>query len=141
MQRNKGKERTVEYIVTIIVNLILLYVFNNLLNWHIYFITPAFNEVLWIINLSIIASIIGNALLLLYHPEWSRHVTKIILNIIAFIVVYFLYKVFPFNFNNSFLNGGLTILLILGMIGLAVAIIVEFVQLITGKPENKWYKF
>lgn len=117
------------------VNLILLYVFNNLLNWHVYFITDALNEVLWIINLSLIAAIIGNALLLWYNPEWFRHLMKTILNIFAFVAVYFLYHVFPFNFNNPSLNWGLNILLILVMIGLAIAIIVEIFIQLTGRPE------
>jgi len=83
LERNREKEQKSEYIAAIIFNLIFLYVVNNLLNWHIYFITNAFNEVLWIINLSIIASIIGNALLLLYSPARFRHGVKIIINIIS----------------------------------------------------------
>jgi hypothetical protein len=135
LERNREKEQKSEYIAAIIFNLIFLYVVNNLLNWHIYFITNAFNEVLWIINLSIIASIIGNALLLLYSPERLRHGVKIIINIISFIAVYIVYKVFPFNFYNSFYNWGFNILLILAMIGIAIATIVEIYLLVTGKPK------
>jgi hypothetical protein len=121
-----------EYIVAIIVNLIGFYIFNNLLNWHIYFVTNAFNEVLWIINLSITVAIIGNVLLLLYSPERLRHGVKIIINIISFIAVYIVWKVFPFNFYNSFYNWLFGILLILALIGIAIAIIVEFYLLVTG---------
>jgi hypothetical protein len=135
LERNREKEQKSEYISAIIVSLIFLYVVNNLLNWHIYFITNAFNEVLWIINLSIIATIIGNALLLLYSPERFRHVMKIIINIISFIAVYIVYKVFPFNFYNSFYNWGFNILLILAMIGIAIATIVEIYLLVTGRPK------
>jgi hypothetical protein len=135
LERNREKEQKSEYIAAIIFNLIFLYVVNNLLNWHIYFITNAFNEVLWIINLSIMASIIGNALLLLYSPERLRHMVKIIINIISFIAVYIVYKVFPFNFYNSFYNWGFNILLILAMIGIAIATIVEIYLLVTGKPK------
>ncbi len=95
MERNIGMERNGEYVGAIIVNIILLYIFNNLLNWHVYFVTSAFNEVLWIINLSIAVAIIGNFLMLLYRPEWFRHVTKIVLNIVAFAAVYLVYTVFP----------------------------------------------
>ncbi len=128
-------ERNGEYIGAIIVNIILLYIFNNLLNWHIYFVNSAFNEVLWIINLAIIVAIIGNFLMLVYRPEWFRHVTKIVLNIVAFAAVYLVYIVFPFNFNNSFFNWGLSILLILAMIGIIIATIVEIYLLITGKQK------
>lgn len=136
MENNK-KERNkkAEYIAAIIFNLIFLYIVNNLLNWNIYFITSALNEVLWIINLSIIAAIIGNALLLAYNPEWFRHVIKIIINIFALVSTYFVYIVFPFNFYNSFINWGLGIFLILIMIGIVIAIIVEFYFLISRKSE------
>jgi hypothetical protein len=135
-QIKKEKSKKSDYIISIIFNLILLYVFNNLLNWHVYFVTNALNSVLWIINLSIIATIIINTLLLFYDPEWFRHVMKIILNIFAFIAVYFLYNAFPFNFNNIYINWGLKILLIVGMIGIAIAFIEEFYLLITRRPEK-----
>jgi len=135
LERNRKREQKSEYFVAIIFNLIFLYIVNNLLNWHVYFITNAFNDVLWIINLSIIATIIGNALLLLYSPERFRHVIKIVLNIFAFIATYFVYEVFPFNFYNSFYNWGINILLILAMIGIVIATIVEIYLLVTGRPK------
>ncbi|MGZ7117743.1 MAG: hypothetical protein ACXVHS_09920, partial [Methanobacterium sp.] len=100
---NKKKNWKAEYITAIIFGLIFLYIVNNLLNWNIYFITGALNQVLWIINLSIIVTIIGNILLLAYSPQWFRHVIKIIINIISLISTYFVYIVFPFNFYNSFI--------------------------------------
>ncbi len=135
MERNIGMERNGEYVGAIIVNFILLYIFNNLLNWHVYFVTSAFNEVLWIINLSIAVAIIGNFLMLIYRPEWFRHITKIVLNIVAFAAVYLVYTVFPFNFSNSFLNWGLSVLLILALIGIIIATIVEIYLMITGKQK------
>ena len=99
------------------------------------FCNQCFTEVLWIINLSIAVAIIGNFLMLIYRPEWFRHVTKIVLNIVAFVAVYLVYTVFPFNFSNSFLNWGLATLLILAMIGIIIAPIVEIYLLITGKPK------
>ena len=128
MERNMKNERTSEYIVSIIFNLIFYYIVNNLLNWNIYFITPALNEVLWIINLSIITTIIGNILLLLYSSESFRHLMKIIINTINFVAVYFVYVVFPFNFNNSFYNWVISIFIVLIMIGLVIASLVEVYQ-------------
>ena len=136
MEKNRPEQsKKSEYVVAIIVNLIGFYIFNNLLNWHIYFVTKAFNEVLWIINLSILIAIIGNALLLLYSPERLRHGVKIVINIVSFIAVYIVWKVFPFNFYNSFYNWLFSILLILAMIGIFIATIVEFYLLVSGKPK------
>lgn len=135
LESNIKSQQKSEYFVAIIFNLIFLYIVNNLLNWHVYFVLNTFNDVLWIINLSVIATIIGNVLLLLYSPERFRHVMKIILNIFAFVAVYFVYVVFPFNFYNSFYNWAFGILLILAMIGIIIAIIVEIYLLVTGKPK------
>jgi hypothetical protein len=135
LERNIKREQKSEYFVAIIFNLIFYYIVNNLLNWQVYFITNSFNEVLWIINLSIIITIIGNIILLVYSPERFRHLMKIILNIVAFIAVYFVYIVFPFNFYNSFYNWGFSILMILAMIGIIIASIVEIYLLVTGKPK------
>ena len=135
MERNRKREEKSGYFVNIIFSLIFFYIVNNLLNWHIYFITSAFNEVLWIINLSILVTIIGNGLLLLYSPIRFMHAVKIIINIISFIAVYIVYKVFPFNFYNSFYNWGFNILLILGLIGIVIATIIEMYLLITRKQK------
>lgn len=124
-----------EYIAAIIFNLIFWYIVNNLLNWQVYFITHAFNDVLWIINFSIIVAIVGNALLLFYSPERLRHLVKIIVNVVSFIATYIVWSVFPFNFYNSFYDWCFSILLILGMIGITIATIVEFYLLVTGKPK------
>jgi hypothetical protein len=127
----KYRQEKTGYVVAIIFNLILLYLFNNLLTWHVYFVTNALNSVLWIINFSIIVAVIGNALLLLYNPELFRHLMTTIINIFAFVAIFFLYKVFPFNFNNFYIYWGLNILLIMIMIGLAISIIVELYYLMT----------
>ncbi|MDP3065448.1 MAG: hypothetical protein Q8N08_01820 [Methanobacteriaceae archaeon] len=135
MEETKKSGQKSEYVAAIIFNLIWWYIVNNLLNWQVYFVTNAFNEVLWIINLSIIVSIIGNGLLLFYSPERLRHGVKIFINIISFIAVYIVWTVFPFNFNNSFYDWGFGVLLILAMIGIIIAIIVEIYLLVTGKPK------
>ncbi len=125
---NKAKKS--EYIAAIIVNIILLYIFNNLLNWHVYFITNALNSILWIINLAIIITILGNILLLAYNPGWFRHVMKIILNMVAIVAVYNIFTVFPFNFNSFLIDWSVTIALIFIMAGIAIATIVELFFLI-----------
>ena len=124
-----------EYVIAIIFNLILLYVFNNLLNWHINFVTNALTDILWIINLSITIAILGNALLLIYHPNLFRHVMKTIINIFALVAVVLLYTTFPFNLNNSYLYWTLNILLVIIMVGLAISIIVELIYLLR-RPEE-----
>ena len=103
----RGKVRRGDYVIAIVVNAILLYIFNNLLNWNIYFITDALNGILWIINISIIAIIILNILQIFYNPLWFRNLMKIFSNIFVFIIIYMLYTVFPISFNIFYVDMGL----------------------------------
>ncbi|MGB9980471.1 hypothetical protein [Methanobacterium sp.] len=128
-EKEKNSKKS-EYIGAIVVNVILLYIFNNLLVWHVYFITNTFNEVLGLINLAIIVTIIGNIIFLMFNPGWFRHIVKIILNIFAFTAVYSIYSVFPFNFSSFLIDWSATIALIFIMVGIAVATIFELFLLI-----------
>lgn len=128
-EKNKNSKKS-EYIGAIVVNIILLYIFNNLLNWQVYFITNALNEILWIINIAIIVTIIGNIMFLIFNPEWFRHIIKIIMNIFAFTAVYSIYSVFPFNFSSFLIDWSVTIALIFIMVGIVIATIVELFFLI-----------
>ncbi len=128
-EKNKNSKKS-EYIGAIVVNIILLYIFNNLLNWQVYFITNALNEILWIINIAIIVTIIGNIMFLIFNPEWFRHIIKIIMNIFAFTAVYSIYSVFPFNFSSFLIDWSVTIALIFIMVGIVIATIFELFFLI-----------
>ena len=127
----KEKEpKTSEFIAVIVVNLIFLYIVNNLLSWNLSFITSSFQDVLWIFNLSIAATIVGNVLFLIYHPTWFRSIIQIILNILGFLVVYYLYTVFPFVFSNGLITFSLKFALIVAMVVMVIVTIVEVVKLI-----------
>jgi len=127
----KEKEpKTSEFIVAIIANLIFLYIVNNLLSWNLSFIAPSFQDVLWIFNISIAATIIGNIIFLIYHPTWFRSIIRIILNILGFLVIYYLYTVFPFVFSNYLFTFSIKFALIVAMVVMVIATIVEMVKLI-----------
>ncbi len=121
------------FIAAIIVNLILLFVFNNLLNWGIPFLTSAYSGVLWAINLSIGATIIANILFLVYDAGWFRHLAQLILNVIALFVIFLIYSIFPFTFTAASWASWVKIALIVIMAGIGIAIIVELFKLILRK--------
>ncbi|GAB4310621.1 MAG: hypothetical protein Kow0019_08690 [Methanobacteriaceae archaeon] len=122
--------KTSDFVGAIIVNIIFLYIVNNLLNWNLSFITPRFSEVLLVLNISIIANIIANIGFLVYQKGWFRSIVQIILNGIGFVVVYTLYTVFPFTFQSIWITYGLLLILIIGMVGLVISTIYELVRLI-----------
>lgn len=131
--KNLSKEKeakTSGFIGTIIVNIIILYIVNNLLSWNLIFIASSFQEVIWIFNISICATIVANLIFLAYHPGWFRSIIRIILNILGFLVCYYLYTIFPFIFSQPAYTIVVKILLILGLVALVIATLVEIVRLI-----------
>ncbi len=121
-----------EYIFGIIINLILFYIANNILNWNLSFIAPSFSQVLWAINLAIVVTIIGNIFLIIYSVPWFRHLVKAVMNIFGFIAAYIFYTVFPLIFSQSYLVVLAKIILILILVVSFLSIIFEIVKMIIG---------
>lgn len=119
-----------EFVIAIIVNVILLYVVNNLVAWDISFIKSSFNDVLWILNISIVANIVANIIYLIYYYDWLKSLIQVLLNILGILVVYYLYVVFPFVFSNIWITWGLGIALILALFGIVIATFIEAARFI-----------
>lgn len=127
----KDKEiNRIEFIVAIIVNIIFLYIFNNIPSWNISFITSAFVNILWIINLSLGANIVVNIIFIFYHPSWFRHSLQTFLNILSIMVLYYLYTIFPFNFSHEGIAIALKIVFILIMVILVLTTLIEIISTI-----------
>ena len=128
----KGSAR-LGYVIAIVINIVLLYVTHHLVAWEVSFITPAWTGVLWAVDLSLGASIAGNVLFLVYDRPWFKHLVQIVMSILAFVSSYVMYRAFPFSFAQPWLTTGLRVLLLLGMVGLTIAVIADLAALITGK--------
>jgi hypothetical protein len=90
--------RTSGYIASIVIDMILLYVVQHLVDWNVPWITPAWSDVVWAVNLSLTASIVANALLLAYDRPWFHRLVEVITTALALVTAYWIYLVFPFNF-------------------------------------------
>ena len=121
------------YLVSIAVNLVILYLANGVPNWDVPFITNDWPDVLWAVNLSLQATIIANLVFLAYDPRWFRHSARILLAALSIIVFYTLYRVFPFDLGRALYDQIARIALLAGMVGVGIALIVEFVGLILGR--------
>jgi hypothetical protein len=135
MAKNKVPKRPGKagYIAAVIINIVMIYVFNNLLNWGVPFLTSDYSGVLWAINLSLGATIIANILFLIYDPGWFRHLGQIVLNFIALFVAFIIFTVFPFTFADKSWAFWVKIVLIIIMAGIGIGTIVEFFRLILRK--------
>jgi hypothetical protein len=133
VKENRKKPRKSEYVLAIIANFILFYILNNLLSWNVGFVTSSFQDCLLAINMSIAATVIGNILLFAYDPRWFRHLFQFAYDLFGLYAVYTLYRIFPFNFGQTFWNEAAKIALILGIIGVVIGLIVKLVKLILNK--------
>ena len=119
--------RTSGYTVAIVINVILWYVTHNLLDWNLPVITERFVEVLPAVEWSLGATIIANALFMVYDPRWFRHLAQVGLNILALFSTYMFYQVFPFEFGTESLNWLVRVGLFLAMVGIVIGIVAELI--------------
>lgn len=111
--------RTGGYLVSIVIDMILLYVAQHLLEWNVPWITPEWSEVVWAVSLSLTVSIVANALFVAYDEQWFHHLIDFVATGAALVAGYWMYVVFPFDFGaewNSLAH------LVLGAVLLALAI-------------------
>jgi riboflavin transporter FmnP len=120
-----------DFVFAIIANLIFLYIVNNLLSWNLSFITADFSQVLWILNISIGFTILGNIIFLLYSSPWFRHAVKTMMNILSFLVAYYLYTIFPFSFSQG-VTFAVKFALIIVMVILVFSTAYEIFKLLIG---------
>ena len=119
------------YLVGIGVGLAMLYVANRLFEWGWFgWLTEEFEKVLPIVNVSIWAGIIANALYLVYDSEWFKLLTQIPQLVIAGLVGFRMLDVFPFDFS-SYKFAWDTVArwtIILPLVGIGIALIVVTIR-------------
>ena len=97
--------RCLGYGISIGVQAALLFVVNNLVEWDILpFITEGFNDLVPYINVSLVASIVVNAVYFAFDPRWFKSFGQAILNAISLVVIVQTYRIFPFDFSGSSFN-------------------------------------
>jgi hypothetical protein len=111
----------------------MLYVAHNLLAWRVPFVTERWILVLWAVDLSLGATIVANALYIAYDAPWFKRLTQIGLNVVALLVTYLFYTFFPFDFGIGFVHSIARIALLVAMVGIAIALIVDAVRLLSGR--------
>jgi hypothetical protein len=103
MSQNKmpSSARQFGYVVSIIVNIALLYIANNFLNWNIPFLTKDFTQCLWAVNLSLGVTIFINFIFIFFDRKWFTNLMQAFGNVFAFISGFIFWRVFPLNLSIS----------------------------------------
>ena len=105
--------------------------------WHRYpLLTENFGQWLPVVSTALIASIIGNILLIIYDGYFFRQIIHIVLNLFGLAAVIALLTIFPFDFTvfprdlTGILNPIIIAVLVLIVIGIGIDTMVRFVKLI-----------
>lgn len=124
------KERWYDYLIAILINLVFLYIVNNLIYWNLSFIAGSFADVLWALNLSLVVAIVANVSFVVYDPPWYKIVAKILMSFTALVAAFTLLTVFPFVINQVILAVGLKILIIIGILASVVSILFQIMKMV-----------
>src|ERR1700674_330882 len=98
--RARAGARSGGYLLAIVINVLLLYVVHHVVAWDVRFITPAWNDVLWAVDLSLQATIVANVLFLIYDARWFHSLVQAVPAGIAVLSLWWMYQVFPFDFGS-----------------------------------------
>lgn len=126
--------RRLGYLTGIAVSSGILFVVNSVLTWNVVpFLTADFEQILPVVNVSLVSSIGVNAVWVLYDAAWIRTAGQIILNAVGIAVFALTLRVFPFDFLAYQFDWELLIrLTLVGLIiALVIATIVEIVKLVS----------
>ena len=115
------------FIGSIIVNLIVLYVAHHVLDWHIGWITPAWSDVLWAVDLSLEVSIVTNLLFLAFAANWFRNLAGAVSCAVAALATWWIYVAFPFEFGSISANDFARLILLLVVLATVLATVVTAV--------------
>jgi uncharacterized membrane protein len=107
-------------------------------------ITPGFDMWLPILTTTLVLSIIGHAILMVYDKYALRQIVEIVLGVFGVITVVTLLALYPFDFTPipdpdvvTGINIGLPISLILIAVGTGIGTLVRFIQFIVNVAEGK----
>jgi hypothetical protein len=137
--------RRVGYAIAIVVNVVLFLLVNVWPTWRILpFLTEATQELIVLVNLSLIAGVVVNILNLVLDLAWVKAVGEIITSVIALVVVVRFWIVFPFDFAGSAFDWELVFRILLGLAiaGTVISVIVQVVVLVRlalgspGRPQH-----
>jgi hypothetical protein len=119
----RPRSGTSGYLVSIVIDVLLLYAAQHLLEWNLPWITAEWSDVVWAVSLSLVVSIAGNALLLVYDELWFHRLIDLVTTGAALVAGYWMYAVFPFDFGDQW-NSLAHLVVGAVLLGLAIATVV-----------------
>ena len=130
-QRPSTASRRAGYVIAAAINGVLLWLIHVWPGWDaIPFLTADFETVLWLIDVSLVATIAVNLIYVVRDPRWLTAAGAVVTTAIGLTAAVRMLQVFPFDFGDSeFWPVVVRIGLWLAVIGAAIGIIVNLVAL------------
>jgi hypothetical protein len=125
--------RRVGYVIAAFINVVILYVLNVRPGWQdASFVTDAAPRVLVLLNLSLLAGIIADAVYFVTDGPWVKTVGELTTTTIGLTVLMRAWQVFPFDFAAWTFDWAIVArtVLVVALIGTAVALVVQAVTLL-----------
>jgi hypothetical protein len=122
------------YAIAVGVNIALMMIVNNLLEWGWpQFLTGDFERLLPWINFSLGASVVVNLLYMAYDADWFKSGWQVVLTAISLAVLIRTYQLFPFDFSDFSWPAETIIRIVLWVVGgaMVIAIAAEGLKSIT----------
>jgi hypothetical protein len=120
------------YLVAVAINAVMLYVANRLLEWEWpSFLTQDFDQVLPIVQASLIAGAVINLAYVGFDAPWFKSVGQIVISAIGVAVAVRMFTVFPFDFSRYDFAWDTVAraVIVVAIIGSALGIVVETLKL------------
>jgi hypothetical protein len=128
------------YVVAAGVNAALLSAVNHWPGWAVLpFLTPDMNHVVGLVSLSLAAGVVVNLVYLVQDPPWLRAGGDTVTAVVGALALWRLWQVFPFDFGDGSVPWALLVraILILGLVGSAIAVIVQLRTLVTAPRDPR----
>jgi len=125
--------RRVGYAIAAAINVVLLYLVNVRPGWEVLpFLTEDTTAVLGLVNLSMAAGVVVNALWVVADPPWFHALGQLTLSGITLVAAVQILTVFPFDFSSWAFDPSWLVrfVLIVTVIGTGISMLVELVRLV-----------
>ena len=125
--------RRVGYTIAIVVNVILLVLVNDVPGWQaVPFLTVDFTQVLWLVNASLVAGIVANAVYVVHDPRWVRALGDVVTTGVGLAALVRLWQVFPVAFSEASVDLDLLArwVLAVGIAGSVIGIVAAAARLV-----------
>jgi len=124
------------YVIAVIVNLVLWWLINRTPGWQtLPWITDSFEDVLWVVNLSLFASVAANIAYLFFDAPRFKALCQLIISLIGLWASVLMLTIFPFDFTGYSIPWALfaRIILVIAVVGSVISVVVQVVRLVRGR--------